>query len=287
MTKTTDLDPRFNAFRPDLADISLKPFVKASKYVEPVLRQCVRGIAPLFEKPDTSSLRLSEIRYGEFLDVYEQRKDGFAWVQSRNDRFVGYIRKDDALTEVIAALMNRINVPSTFVYAAPDLAAPVLDRITLGSFVSLDGEEGNFYPLASGGFVFKRHVAPADEVECTDYVFTAGQLVNVPFLTGGRSTMGMDSSGLLQFALDLAGIDAPRALDQQLEMFGRPLPCHWRDVVWTRGDLVFFGGPDHAGIMTGVDHILSASPHHMTVTVEPLAELMARGHHITGAGKPS
>jgi len=286
MTENSNLDPRINAYRPDLASVSVKPLVIATQYVEPVLYQCVRGVLPLYEKPDTQSRRLSEARYGEFLDVFEVRRDGFAWVQNRSDRFVGYARHEGTLSQEIAALMNRISVHHTFVYAEPNPSSAVLDHLTLGSFVSLDGVAGEFYPLTSGGYIFQKHVAPSDEVANTDYVTTAGQLLNVPYLSGGRTPLGIDNAALVQLSLDLAGIDAPRAVDHQRELFGLPLPCHWRDVVWHRGDIVFFTNPDHVGIMTCHDHIISATTAHMMVTVEPLEQLMARGHVLVAAGRP-
>jgi len=284
MSQKVELDPRVNAFRTDLADLVLKPFVTAEKYVESSIHQCVCGIAPLLQAPDEKAPRVSEIRYGEFVDLLEKRKDGFAWVQNRNDRYVGYIRAEGALNEAIAALMNRVIVLHTFVYEEPSLKAPVQDRLTLGSFVSLDGEEGDFYPLASGGYIFKKHVAPTDEAQTLDYVFTAGQLLGVPYLLGGRTALGLDCSSLVQLALDMAGIDAPRDADQQQELFGHPLPCHWRDVVWKRGDLVFF--EKHVGIMTDHEHLIHADSHAMQVVVEPLEEIMLRKQVILAAGRP-
>lgn len=284
MPSLPDLDPRVNAYRPDLADAALRPFVRAKKYVEPVLNQCLRGVVPLWSAPSKKAKRLSEIRYGEFLDVLETRKDGYAWVQTRGDRYVGYIDAKGTLSESIAAMMNRVCAMQTFLYAEPDIKAPVLDRLTLGSFVSLDGEEGAFYPLAGGGFIYKKHVAPTDEVQNPDYVFTAGQLLGVPFLWGGRTTLGVDCSGLIQLALDMAGIDCPRDADQQRELFGHPLPCHWRDVAWKRGDMVFF--EDHVGLMASYDHIIHADDSRMQVVCEPLAEIVARGRSIVAAGRP-
>ncbi|MFA6279275.1 MAG: NlpC/P60 family protein [Bdellovibrionales bacterium] len=286
MTEKEPLDPTINAFRPDLADASLRAYVQAESYVEPALRQCVRGIIPLLQAPDPDAPRISEIRYGEFLDVFEERKDGFAWVQNRNDRMVGYIQKDGVLSESIAALMNRINVLHTFVHAKPDPRSPILDRLTLGSYVSLAGEEGEFYPLASGGYVFKGHVVPTDEVFCADFVFTAGQLLGRPFLAGGRTPLGIDAEGLVQLALDLGGIDAPRTNAQLKALFGHPLPCHWRDIVWKRGDLVFFENAAHVGLMTSPDHIITADPLVRQVTVEPLENLTDRGYRIVAAGHP-
>ncbi len=119
-----------------------------------------------------------------------------------------------------------------------------------------------------------------------DYVFTAGRLLNVPYLWGGRTPKGIDCSGLVQLALEMAGIDCPRDSDQQREAFGKPLACHWRDVEWKRGDLVFFSG--HVGIMTGTEQLIHASGHHMLVTAEPLIEAVnARGIEVEAAGRPA
>jgi cell wall-associated NlpC family hydrolase len=108
-------------------------------------------------------------------------------------------------------------------------------------------------------------------------------MLHVPYLWGGRTPQGLDCSGLVQLALDIAGIDCPRDSDMQREAFGQPLPCHWRDRIWKRGDLVFFQG--HVGLMTGATHIIHASAHDMQVVVEPLFDLVMRGHDILAAGQ--
>ncbi len=287
MTDKPELDPRLNAYRPDLADIALGHLVKADTYVEPKLYQCTFGRAPILATPDQNAVRVSEVRYGEFLDVFEERPDGYAWVQCRNDRAVGYMQGKDAFRQTIAAMVNRVCVHRTYVYKASNRDSAVLDHLTLGSFVSLDGEDGDYYALAGGGFVYKKHIVPADEVLTSDYVFTAGTMIGTPYLTGGRTPLGIDPTGLIQLALDLAGLEAPRFFSQQLEAYGHPLPCHWRDVLWTRGDLVFFENPEHVGVMAGPDHIIHASPYTMQVTAEPLEALMAEHRpRIIAAGRP-
>jgi cell wall-associated NlpC family hydrolase len=281
-------DPRINAYRPDLADASLRGAVSAERYVEPVIRQCLLGVVPLLAAPAPDARQISEIRYGEFLDVFELpaagKKKGFAWVQNRADRYVGYLPRIDVLSEEIADLSSRISALRTFVYAEPDLKSPLVDELTLGSYVKLGPVEGQFRKLASGGYVFAGHVVPADQVLAADYVFTAGRLLNIPYLWGGRTPRGVDCSGLVQLALEIAGIDCPRDSDQQCEAFGKPLPHHWRDMPWRRGDLVFFD--KHVGIMTGPDHMIHANAHAMAVTVEPVFDVVMRGAEIIAAGRP-
>jgi len=127
-------------------------------------------------------------------------------------------------------------------------------------------------------FVFAAHVMATDFATTSDYVYTAGRMLHTPYLWGGRTPRGLDCSGLVQLALDMAGIEAPRDSDQQREALGKPLDTHWRDRAWQRGDIVFF--PGHVGIMTGIDHIIHANAHTMDVTVEPLADLVARGNEV-------
>jgi cell wall-associated NlpC family hydrolase len=279
------LDPRIHAFRPDLADLSLKLLVPAAQYVEPQPRQCIKGVLPLLAEPRDDARRVSELRYGEFLDLFELRDDGFAWVQNRHDRYVGYIRADGALSEEVAAFLNRVQVLKTFVYAEPNIKSPVRDCLTLGSFVRLVAEQGEFYELASGGYIYGRHVTPTDDTLTPDYVFTAGRLLHVPYLWGGRTPLGIDCSGLVQLALELAGIEAPRDSDQQREAYGQPLAKHWRDMPWRRGDLVFFTNPGHVGIMTDHAQIIHASGTAMQVVCEPLENLVLhQGREIVAIG---
>jgi len=284
MSTKVSLDARVQAFRPDLADLALRDTVEASRYVEPVLRQCIRGVVPLLAAPEPEAPLLSQIRYGEFLDVFEIRDDGFAWVQNRADHYVGYIPSADVLSEEIADLSYRVSVLQSFIYPEPTIKAPPIDELMLGSYVHVGPVEGNFRRLASGGYVFAKHIALADDIYTADYVFTAGRLLHCRYLWGGRTPLGIDCSGLIQLALDLARIDAPRDSDQQAQLFGKPLTGHWRDRTWQRGDLVFF--PGHVGVMTGGDYLLHASAFDMKVIVEPLLDVVARGNEIVATGKP-
>jgi hypothetical protein len=238
---------------------------------------------PLLAEPKPNARQVSQIRYGEFVDVFELTGNDFAWVQNRTDHYVGYMPSSDVFSDKIAKLSKRVHALRTFIYPEPDLKSPPMDELTLGSHVSLGDPAGEFIQLINGGYVFAKHVTPADEALVPDYVFTAGRLLHVPYLWGGRTPKGIDCSGLIQLALEMAGIDCPRDSDQQAASFGRPLTCHWHDMPWKRGDLVFF--ERHVGIMTGADHIIHANAYHMQVTVEPLEDLAERGYEIQAVGR--
>lgn len=276
--KVPTLDQRTHAWRPDLAALDLRGKVPASHFVEPEIRWCKLGRAPLFATADLSGQMVTEVRYGEILDVYEQTPK-HAWVQNQSDGYVGYTFPD-ALSDVVINQKLKVAALSTYVYAAADIKSTLMECVTLGCKVAPIGPVTNkMQGLAGGGFVFADHLHDLDVYE-SDYVFTAGRMLGAPYLWGGRTAHGMDCSGLVQMVLEAAGISCPRDSDQQLATLGMPLTGRWQDHDWSRGDIVFF--PGHVGIMTGATHLIHANAHAMQVTVEPLADVAARGSEISG-----
>ena len=67
-----------------------------------------------FGRAQEDAGQVSQIRYGEFLDVFETRDDGFAWVQNRTDRYVGYVPARDTFSEEISDLTLRVSALANF-----------------------------------------------------------------------------------------------------------------------------------------------------------------------------
>ena len=131
-------------------------------------------------------------------------------------------------------------------------------------------------PRAAGGWFVDEHLVPIGQAEA-DHAAVAERFVGAPYLWGGRESLGLDCSGLVQQALYACGRDCPRDSDQQAAM-GRPVEAP------RRGDLVFWRG--HVAIMISEVDIIHANAWHMAVAVEPLGEAVARIGRL-GGGEPT
>ena len=56
-----------------------------------------------------------------------------------------------------------------------------------------------------------------------DFVDVALAFRGTPYLWGGRTSLGVDCSGLVQLASEAAGLPCPRDADMQAEEVGNPL----------------------------------------------------------------
>jgi cell wall-associated NlpC family hydrolase len=287
--QATKLDRRITPARLDLALESLRGLVEAERFVPGELARVIAPSAPLRRSPSPDGAIDTEALAGEAVLVIE-RKAGFAWVQLQSDSYVGYL-DGRAISVDAPAPTHRIGVTRTFLYPGPSMKLPPLGSYGLGAMLAVVEQQGDFALVDTGsgeGFIWLAHLKPLGDWD-TDPVSVAESLIGAPYLWGGKTSLGLDCSGLVQLAFAQCGKALPRDSDMQEAGVGEALPVTPGLSGLRRGDLVFWKG--HVGVMRDEVTLLHANGHHMLLVSEPLAEAAARilaksGGPVTAIRRP-
>ena len=269
-------DPRVTPVRADLAAKELEGKVSAARYVAGRVCEVVEPQAPLRPEPRPDALLSTEALGGERVTVYDTNAEGWAWGQLEADRYVGWLPRG-ALAEVGAPPTHKVAVPRTLAFPGPSIKLPPLQALPLGARLAVVRAHGRFAVTQSGAYVPDIHLAPLD-VYAADFVAVAERFLGVPYLWGGKTTLGLDCSGLVQVALGACGISCPRDSDMQEAALGGAVRADPADL--RRGDLIFWKG--HVAIVRDRASLLHANAFHMAVVIEPIADAIGR---IRGAGE--
>ena len=260
-------DPRIHPIRADLAADKLRGQVTAARYATPFHRQVIEALAPLRRAPGPDAPLETQALFGEAVDVYDEH-EGWSWAQLPRDGYVGYL--PSVALGAANAPTHRVSALRTHVYPAASIKTPPTMALSLGALVSVEEIATPFARLKDGGFVFASHLAALD-APAKDFVAVAEKFLHAPYLWGGRTSEGIDCSGLVQAGLAAAGIAAPRDSDMQQKALGTAIDP---SATLRRGDLVFWKG--HIGVMLDASTLLHAAGHFMMVVAEPLAEAVRR-----------
>jgi cell wall-associated NlpC family hydrolase len=264
-------DPRLTPARPDLAAKYLEGKVKATRFVIGEEFSVVDAIAPLREAPASDAMLLTQALKGERVKIYDRNGEGFAWGQLNSDGYVGWL-PDRALVKPAATPTHKITSLRTFAFPGPSIKLPPVDTLVMGDLITVVREDGAFAVTREGWYLPRQHAGSIDRYE-SDFVAVAERFAGTPYLWGGKSSFGIDCSGLVQVSLNAAGTGCPRDSDMQQDGLGRVLsPAESRKL--QRGDLIFWKG--HVAIARDGHTVVHANAHHMLTVIENTNDAIAR-----------
>jgi cell wall-associated NlpC family hydrolase len=260
-------DARTLLARADLADWRLEGQVRSARFAPAQQMRCAAPAAAIRKAPEDASEQQDQLLFGEGFDVLEDR-DGWSWGQAPRDGYVGFV-KSAVLAPRTDPPTHRVKALRTWGFSQPDLKSKPVGLYSMNALVRAGEAQSGFVHAGEAGFIHASHLASIGEFEA-DYVAAAARFVGAPYLWGGRDSLGLDCSGLVQQAFYACGRACPRDTDQQMEAFDQPAPLS----ELSRGDLVFWRG--HVGIMLDGLSLLHANAFHMAVAVESLATAVTR-----------
>jgi len=268
----TRFDPRTTPARPDLAARHLQGKIEAARFVDGERYQVVDAQAPVRRAPAPDAALETEALMGEHVMIYEMTEEGLAWGQLESDGYVGWLPAN-SLSLPGPAPTHRVSALRTLLFPGPSIKLPPLCAPPLGARLAIEREQDRLAVTAAGGFVPANHLVPLQRFEA-DFVAVAERFCGAPYLWGGKTSLGLDCSALVQVALQACGVAAPRDADLQERALGIAIDPDAALRNLRRGDLLFW--PGHVAIARERDTLVHANAFHMMVAIEPAAEAIAR-----------
>jgi hypothetical protein len=211
---------------------------------------CLVSVAPIRKEPSDTSEIVSQLLFGEPLEILSH---GEPWVKIRttNDGYEGYVDLKHLLPLTEKELKKWIKAFRYQDEFLKEIRTPWgIQHTSRGSFI---GDEQIF---KIGSFEFSHeltHQSNSIKIEQT-----AIELLNVPYLWGGKSIYGIDCSGFIQLIFRLNNLNLPRDAYQQ-EEFGFSVDFQEATI----GDVAFFsnalGKIIHVGLIIENNKIIHAS----------------------------
>ncbi|WP_053969739.1 C40 family peptidase [Mangrovimonas sp. ST2L15] len=211
---------------------------------------CNLGIVPLRLEPSDKTELVSQVLYGEFFKVLEQRKQ-WSRIRISHDKYEGWIDNKQYLEiseEDYLHLKSSSPILSTdlveFVQDSNDQLYPIPMGSTLNGLPLLNHKHDGHKFQGKNGKEF--------------LLETAFNYLNAPYLWGGKTPFGIDCSGFTQMVYRLNGYSIFRDASQQATQ-GEALSFIEES---EPGDLAFFdnneGNIVHVGIIMNDNYIIHA-----------------------------
>ena len=238
---TAPFDRRLTPARADLAADHLRGLVDAPRYA----KDRRSGLSPQARRsgaPPTRARRWKPRRSTAKPSTVFDESGGWAWAQLDRDGYVGYLPAAALGAPASRRIGSQRCAPTPIPGPASSSRRAWRYRSARGlrSWAARAISRSRKTDCISGS----RHLAETGSRE-PDYVAVAERFLETPYLWGGRTSEGIDCSGLVQTALVAAGVAAPRDSDMQEAALGEPIAID--DQPLARGDLVFWKG--HVGVM--------------------------------------
>jgi len=270
-------DRRLTLIHDGLADARLQGVIAADRYAETSPMQVSASVAPLRRHPRDDAEQESQLLFGERFEVLLEQ-DGYVFGQATRDGYVGWVMAE-ALSAPALGPTHRIRAIRTYGFSRPDIKSAPVGLYSLNALVTAEDREGRFVRTARAGWIMADHLAPVGLAFETDPATVALRFLGAPYLWGGRESLGLDCSALVQNALLACGLACPRDTDMQAAMGAEIDPAEAE-----RGDLVFWKG--HVAMLLSRQTMIHANAHHMAVAIEPLSAAIARIAQA-GNGQPT
>lgn len=234
----------------------------------------IKSSTGMKSKPSENSSLETECLFGETVEVLDDNLDWF-YCRLVTDNYYGWIKKSST-GKFIKATHRVLNI-RTFIYKRADVKSEIILYLPMGANLVVKEINSNWaetYFLINNtikvGYVPIKHIVNLNH-KVSDWVKVAEGLEGTPYKWGGRDTLGIDCSALLQLSFQTYGQVIPRNTSDQVNL-EKPNISELNNL--RRGCVIFWEG--HVGIMIDKVNCIHANAFHMKTKIEPLSNIVKR-----------
>ena len=225
---------------------------------------CLNSLAALREEASHKSQLVSQLLFGDLFEVIE-KKDDWLYIITKFDNYCGWVAEnqvklisDESFSEFID---QSAIISGDIIQVLTNVSQNNSFLISAGS--TMYGVNPESFKILGDKYRYNGKLSIVDK-SASQAVNNAMMFLNSPYLWGGRSSMGIDCSALVQVAYKMTGIKLPRDSSVQVE---EGFPIHLINEAQA-GDLCFFsdfGSEEeeeaaiiHVGMLIDEHHIIHA-----------------------------
>ena len=224
--------------------------------------------------PDQTSSLETECLFGETINISDSYQDWY-YCKLLTDNYWGWVQKK-YLGEIIKS-SHRVISNRSYLFKDNNIKSGCINYLPLGSQIYVTDFDDFWAKVYLGNdikhqfaYIPRKHIIK-NEAKIDDWVSTAEKLIGTPYVWGGRNSIGLDCSALLQLSYQTYGENIPRnSIDQSL--LSKEIIKN--NQILKRGFTIFWKG--HVGIMVNETHCIHANAFHMEVSIEPLVNIVKR-----------